>query len=91
MWQEVYGGKTIRFQSENKKIRERMRQRSDFIQIGWCKDPKYIAYQVRFYSPKEAKRTLGRITRSIVKKDSKNNLYYAETGAIVANKNNPEV
>ena len=84
MWPEIRGEKTFRFQSDGPEVLKRMRQRKDFKEVALMWNPNGKVYRGTFYSPKEAKRTLGRITRSKVKKDPTGDGYMAVTGAIVA-------
>jgi len=91
MWQEVYGEPTFRFQSNDPKVKKRMRQRKDFTLVAWGLNTLLSVYQARFYSPKEARRTLRRITRQKIKKDYSESMFIAKTGAIVAPKKGVEV
>ncbi|OVE79284.1 hypothetical protein BVY01_02900 [bacterium I07] len=73
-----------RFETNDPEVNKRMRQRQDFKLVGFGVNHPCWQYQASFYSPKEAKRTLGRITRSKVKFVPSEDLFVAKTGAIVA-------
>ena len=75
------------FQTTDPEVHKRMRQRKDFKMVGRALNASLWIYSSSFYSPKEARRTLRRITRSEIKYDEVEELYYTETGAIVACKN----
>ena len=83
MWQEVRGGKTFRFQSNDPDVLKRMRQRKDFKEVAAFLTSNERVYLGSFFNPKSARRTLGRITRSKVKKDPTGDGYFAETSTMV--------
>ena len=86
MWQEVYGDPVFRFQTNDPAINKRMRQRADFSLVLWGLNTNLWVYQAQFYSPREARRTLRRITRQDILFNAVSDVFYAQTCAIVAPK-----
>ena len=86
MWQEVYGDPVFRFQTNDPAINKRMRQRADFSLVLWGLNTNLWVYQAQFYSPREARRSLMRITRQEIRKDPVNDLLYVQTYPTVAPK-----
>lgn len=90
-WKEWYLDDVYVFQSNDPAVCKRMRQRKDFKKIGIKMAWDYSMFKTQKKTPQSALRTLARITRSKVKKDAKNDVYFAITYTIVAPKNKPEV
>ena len=90
MWQEVYGDPVFRFQTNDHAINKRMRLRADFSLVLWGLNTNLWVYQAQFYSPREARRSLMRITRQEILYNAENDVFYAQTCAIVAPKKRPE-
>ena len=86
LWQELYGDPVFRFQSNDPVVNKRMRQRIDFSLVLYGLNTNLRVYKAQFYSPKEARRTLRRITRQDIFFDAESDVFYAQTGAIVAPK-----
>ena len=86
MWQELFGEPLFRFQTSDPAVNKRMRQRNDFTLVSEALNAALWVYRARFYSPREARRTLKRITRREIHFDATEGVYFAETGAVVAQK-----
>ena len=94
MWKQcpfIKGDKVYCFQTKDRKINKRMRQRSDFkLSLHGINENIWV-YKTTRYSLKEAKKTLSRITRQSIYYDPVYEVFYAKSGVIVAPKNRPQV
>lgn len=87
MWRDVSYEDIYSFQTNDPDVIKRMKDRHDFWQVGYGG---ILVFKTRKKTPQSARRTLGRITRGIVKKDTKNDVWYAESNTIVGTKTKPE-
>ena len=86
MWKEypfIKKDKSYRFQTADPIINRRMKQRSDFDLVLLGLSENIWVYQTSKYSLKDAKKTLTRVTRQVIKYDAFYEVYYAESGVIV--------
>ena len=86
MWKEypfIKKDKSYRFQTADPIINRRMKQRSDFDLVLLGLSENIWVYQTNKYSLKDAKKTLNRVTRQVIKYDAFYEVYYAENGVIV--------
>ena len=77
MWQEQRGVMIFRFQTDEARVKEKMRRRKKFILAGWGMNCKLWIYISTFYSPQKARGALAQLTGRKVKKDSCKDIYYA--------------
>lgn len=77
MWQELYGEPYFRFQTDEPKVAKKMRQRKNFVRVGYGINTQLWIYRTTFYKPQDAKRTLRNITGREIQKDAENGLFYA--------------
>ena len=87
MWQELHGEPEFRFQTTDPKIHKRMHRSSYFklVLIGMNVD--LWVYKASFYSPKEARRSLERMSGSIYTKTDDTGVFCVKTGATLVKKN----
>jgi hypothetical protein len=86
MWQELHGEQEFRFQTTDPKLHKRMHRSRYFklVVIGMNID--LWVYQASFYSPKEARRSLERMSGSIYTHTADTGVFCVETGATTVNK-----
>ena len=86
MWQELHGEPEFRFQTTDPKLHKRMHRSRYFklVVIGMSID--LWVYQASFYSPKEARRSLERMSGSKCSITDDTGVFCVETGATPVNK-----
>ena len=86
MWQELHGEPEFRFQTTDPKLHKRMHRSRYFklVVIGMNID--LWVYQASFYSPKEARRSLERMSGSKCSVTADTGVFCVETGAAPVNK-----
>ena len=90
MWREWHNDNIYVYQPHDPVVIRRMKQRKDFWQVGDVIVGDFLVFKSRKKTPQSAMRTLGRITRGIVKKDAVNGVWYAVSNTIVAPQKKPE-
>ena len=83
MWREVRGDDWWRIQSNDPKVIRKLRRRKTASVCLWCLNDSLVVFRTRFYSAKEAKKSLHRLTGQKPRKDAENGLFFAETGVIL--------
>ena len=89
LWQEMRGDSVYGIQIEDPEIYKRARQRKDFSLVLWGLNKNIWVFKTHKNTPQAARRTFASITRSKIKKDVKNGVFYAETHTYIAPKTKP--
>ena len=87
MWREapeIPKDKVYRFQTNDPKINRRMRRRKDFTLAAVGLNKKVWIYRTKKYSLKDAKKTLGRVTRCQINFEPSESIYTAKNEVIVS-------
>jgi len=87
MWRDVPYDDLYTYQPNDPEVIQRMNERKDFWQVGYGD---ILVFKTRKKTPQSARRTLSRVTSGIVKKDVKNDVFYAISNTIVGTKTKPE-
>jgi len=87
MWQELHGEQEFRFQTTDPRLHTRMKRSPYFILVLIGMNDDLWVYRASFYSPKEARRSLERMSGSTCTYDRDLDLYSVKTRATSVNKN----
>jgi len=77
LWQEEKRKPFWRIQTDEKGIYNKLKRRKSTTLAVWGLNTNLCVFTMEFYSPKEAKTSLGRITGRKVNKDAENDEFYA--------------
>tara|TARA_Y100000310_G_scaffold54092_1_gene49631 strand:- start:232 stop:546 length:315 start_codon:yes stop_codon:yes gene_type:complete len=80
MWREAKHFPEFRFQTNDSKIAKRMRRSPNFEFCGIGINAPIWIYRQPFYSVREAKTSLGRLTGQLVEKDGLDSTFFSESG-----------
>ena len=82
-WKLTRDEDIYRFQSDDPLVINKMRRRADFDLVAWGENAIIEIYSTIKSTPQSARKTLGRLTSSEIKKEPAGDAYYAETYTIV--------
>ena len=85
MWKLSRDDTLYCFQSKDPRVKRKMARRKDFSVFNTWSDGKMV-YITEKSTPQSARKTLGRLTSSEIKKEPAGDAYYAETYTIVTSK-----
>ena len=91
LWREVSSDNYWRIQTTDPLVKRKLSRRNTAKLVGECFNGPIMIYRLQYYTPQKAKQSFQRLTGQKIKKDSDNNVFYAETYPILTNKNIPEV
>jgi len=86
LWHEVRGDNWWRIQTNDPRVIRKLRRRKTASLCLWCINDSIVVFRTQYYSAKEAKKSLHRLTGQKPKKDAENGLFFAETGVILTSK-----
>ena len=91
LWREVSSDNYWRIQTTDPFVKRKLSIRNTTKLVGECFNGPIMIYRLQYYTPQKAKQSFQRLTNQKIKKDSDNDVFYAETYPILTNKNIPEV
>ena len=91
LWREVSYDNYWRIQTTDPLVKRKLSRRNTAKLVGECFNHPMVIYKLQYYTPQKAKQSFQRLTGQKIKKDSDNNVFYAETYPILTNKNIHEV
>ena len=91
LWREISSDNYWRIQTTDPFVKRKLSRRNTAKLVGECSNGPIMIYRLQYYTPQKAKQSFQRLTGQKIKKDSDNNVFYAETYPILTNKNIPEV
>ena len=91
LWREVSSDNYWRIQTTDPLVKRKLSRRNTVTLVGECFNGSIMIYRLQYYTPQKAKQSFQRLTGQKIKKDSDNDVFYAETYPILTNKNIPEV
>ena len=91
LWREVSSDNYWRIQTTDPLVKRKLSRRNTATLVGECFNDHIMIYRLQYYTPQKAKQSFQRLTGQKIKKDSVNDVFYAESYPILTNKNIPEV
>ena len=91
LWREVSSDNYWRIQTTDPLVKRKISRRNTATLVGECSNGILMIYRLQYYTPQKARQSFQRLTGQKIKKDSVNDVFYAETYPILTNKNIPEI
>ena len=91
LWREVSSDNRWRIQTTDRSVKRKLSRRNTAKLVGECFNHSMVIYRLQYYTPQKAKQSFQRLTGQKIKKDSENDVFYAETYPILTKNNTHEV
>ena len=91
LWREVSSDNRWRIQTTDRSVKRKLSRRNTAKLVGECFNHSMVIYRLQYYTPQKAKQSFQRLTGQKIKKDSENDVFYAETYPILTKNNRHEV